>query len=140
LQDLRAENDRTRLLAHEHFVAADVGLAFGAVEYQRVDAAFAGFPHLDAGREHGAAQAHDAGVGNGSAQRGGVGPPPVFDGAQRGPLVEAVRPDHDAAALHARRMADQVPDNGADGAGGRCVYGCVFASVAGVRAVGRAAS
>jgi hypothetical protein len=121
LQDAGAEDDRARLFPHEHFVATDVGLAFGAVQDQRVYAALAGFGELYAGRKHGPAEADDAGLADRLAQDRRLSLLPVVHGVQFRPVVETVRRDHDAGTVPARWVADRMVGDGLDRPGRRGV-------------------
>ena len=64
LQDLRAQHDGVRLFSHQHFVAADVGFAFHAIQNKEFKRHRAGLHQFLSGGEHRAAETDDAALQN----------------------------------------------------------------------------
>ena len=113
-----AFEDRFGAFEHETVVGGEVGLAFRAVQDERVDDLFGRGRELYVGRERRAAHADDAGVGDALFEDLAVGVLPVRDRVEAGaPFVLAVGNDldgRDRAAVGAGNF-DDVADRAAGG-------------------------
>ncbi len=106
LQHLSAGDDFVGALAHEDVVGGDIGLAFGAVDNQGID----GFVTLgvEFHRRGKTRTAHtgDTGFANALQQLGFVHGAVVGHRVQVGPLVPAIRAQHNTGGTHAGGVGD----------------------------------
>ncbi|MNZ80454.1 hypothetical protein D3C78_990870 [compost metagenome] len=123
LQDVHEDFDALqqfhRALAHQHVVGADVGLAFDAIDDQRVDIVLGARGQLGGGGETGAAEPGDAGLADAFEQRRYAFVAEVFAGLQRRPFLAAVAVDDDGLREQARGMGIGLLADGHHGAGSR---------------------
>ncbi|MCY1433542.1 hypothetical protein D9M71_495730 [compost metagenome] len=135
LQDVHEDFDALqqfhRALAHQHVVGADVGLAFDAIDDQRVDIVLGARGQLGGGGEAGAAKPGDTGLADAFEQRWRAFATEVLAELQRRPFIVAVAVDHDGRRGQARGVGIGLLADGdhasrgrrmqrrADGAAGR---------------------
>jgi hypothetical protein len=103
LHDQRAAQDAFGFGPHQHVVAGDEGLAFGAVDDQRVGGAALARRQLEMTREDGTAQTHHAGVAQEIPHFARTGGVPVEKFAFHRAVV-AVGLDHDRRRRQAGRV------------------------------------
>ncbi|MCY1188331.1 hypothetical protein D9M73_294230 [compost metagenome] len=94
-EDFDALQQFHRALAHQHVVGADVGLAFDAIDDQRVDIVLGACGQLGGGGEAGAAEPGDTRLADAFEQRRRAFTTEVLAGLQQCPFIVAVAVDDD---------------------------------------------
>ena len=120
--DERALEDGRGALAHQHVVAGNEGLAFGAVQDEGIQIPLFSRVELQVAGEHCAAQTDDAGIAQIVVDLHRCGTAEV-KGPVRNPFVAPVRLDHHAHCRKPGGMRHQAHFDGNHGARSRGMHG-----------------